>query len=149
MVAKKRTARKPTKRVSKRRAPQKRVRRATVVDAKTEAQRISSYLRALAAKKTAKGPKADPKVLARRIEAARATVHASTGITQLTAVQNLRNLEKRANNPVMNGTFDALETGFIQVAKSYSDRRGIEYGAWRAVGVDAGVLKKAGISRAK
>jgi hypothetical protein len=33
------------------------------------------------------------------------------------------------------------------VAKSYSAKKGISYGAWREFGVSPEVLKKAGISR--
>ena len=38
-------------------------------------------------------------------------------------------------------------TPFVQVAATYSARKGISYAAWRAVGVDAAVLNKAGIGR--
>ena len=41
----------------------------------------------------------------------------------------------------------SLEAKFVEVAAGYSTRKGISYGAWRAVGVDAAVLKKAGIGR--
>jgi len=37
----------------------------------------------------------------------------------------------------------------VEVAKSYSSRKGISYAAWREVGVEPAVLKKAGISRAR
>jgi hypothetical protein len=36
-----------------------------------------------------------------------------------------------------------LEERFVVAAKSYSDRRGISYAAWRELGVDPAVLKKA------
>ena len=41
-----------------------------------------------------------------------------------------------------------LEVGFIKVAKSYGQRKGIDYGTWREFGVSARVLKRAGIARA-
>jgi len=41
----------------------------------------------------------------------------------------------------------ALEADFVQVAASYSARKGISYTAWRELGVSADVLKRAGISR--
>jgi hypothetical protein len=41
----------------------------------------------------------------------------------------------------------ALENGFVAVGKSYSARQGISYATWREIGVDAAVLKRAGISR--
>ena len=41
----------------------------------------------------------------------------------------------------------AVEDAFVQVAKSYGERQGISYNAWREVGVPAPVLKRAGIGR--
>jgi len=41
----------------------------------------------------------------------------------------------------------SLEEEFVNVAAGYSSRQGISYAAWREVGVDASVLKRAGISR--
>jgi len=41
------------------------------------------------------------------------------------------------------------EKGFIEVASSYSERKGISYTAWRQVGVPAAVLKAAGIPRTR
>lgn len=43
----------------------------------------------------------------------------------------------------------SLERDFIEVAKAYSERRGISYTAWREVGVAAAVLREAGISRGR
>ena len=43
--------------------------------------------------------------------------------------------------------FEALEEAFIQVAAPYSRRDGISYEAWRAVGVEGGVIEAAGIRR--
>ena len=41
----------------------------------------------------------------------------------------------------------ALEAEFVKVAKSYGQRTGVSYAAWRAVGVAPAVLKAAGIAR--
>lgn len=40
----------------------------------------------------------------------------------------------------------ALEARFVAVAYHYGARRGICYAAWRAVGVDPAVLRRAGIN---
>jgi hypothetical protein len=40
-----------------------------------------------------------------------------------------------------------LENDFVEAAAAYSSRKGISYAAWRELGVDASVLKRAGISR--
>lgn len=42
-----------------------------------------------------------------------------------------------------------VERDFTRVARSYGDRNGITYAAWRQVGVDAKVLERAGIHKAE
>ncbi|HSJ26756.1 MAG TPA: hypothetical protein VLB67_00985 [Acidimicrobiia bacterium] len=44
---------------------------------------------------------------------------------------------------------DAIEKEFIEVASSYSDRKGITYSAWREAGVSAQTLREAGIARTR
>ena len=41
----------------------------------------------------------------------------------------------------------ALEDEFVDVASAYGESNGISYSAWRAVGVSAAILKRAGVSR--
>jgi hypothetical protein len=45
--------------------------------------------------------------------------------------------------------FTALEAAFIEHARSYSERKGISYSAWRESGVAADVLRRAGIARSR
>jgi len=45
--------------------------------------------------------------------------------------------------------FAALEAAFVEHARSYSERKGISYSAWRESGVAADVLRRAGIRRAR
>lgn len=61
---------------------------------------------------------------------------------RLDAEDSLAELESRED-------LDELEKGFVDVAKSYSERKGISYTAWRQSGVPAAVLKKAGIPRTR
>ena len=44
---------------------------------------------------------------------------------------------------------DLLEAAFVDVAKSYSKRKGISYSAWRQIGVPAEVLRRAGVPRTR
>jgi hypothetical protein len=44
---------------------------------------------------------------------------------------------------------DAVEKEFVEVAKSYSERKGITYSAWREAGVSAQTLRDAGIPRTR
>ncbi len=61
---------------------------------------------------------------------------------RLDAEDSLAELESRED-------LDELEKGFVDVAKSYSERKGISYTAWRQSGVPAAVLKKAGVPRTR
>lgn len=45
--------------------------------------------------------------------------------------------------------FGALEAAFVENARSYSERKGISYSAWREAGVPADVLRRAGIGRSR
>jgi hypothetical protein len=42
-----------------------------------------------------------------------------------------------------------LETAFVKIANRFGQNHGIEYHAWREAGVQAAVLKKAGIARTR
>ena len=42
-----------------------------------------------------------------------------------------------------------LEKDFIKVAKSYGQRKGLDYATWRSAGVSASVLQQAGITRTR
>ena len=63
-------------------------------------------------------------------------------------MQERRNLTRELETMSSGVDISALEADFIKVAKSYSQRQGISYATWRDVGVEAAVLKSAGISRA-
>jgi ABC-type phosphate transport system auxiliary subunit len=56
--------------------------------------------------------------------------------------QELKTIEDNSTDLVAE-----LQPDFIIAAKSYGERKGISYAAWREFGVPAAVLKAAGISR--
>ena len=62
-------------------------------------------------------------------------------------VQERLNLTSELANKDAAVDLAALEEGFTKAAKNYSERKGITYAAWREAGVDAAVLRKAGIRR--
>lgn len=54
-------------------------------------------------------------------------------------------IEKAIAEVASGDDLDALEKGFVEHAKSYSERKGVSYTAWRQAGVPAAVLREAGI----
>jgi hypothetical protein len=69
----------------------------------------------------------------------------------LLAAQEVRDLQARLA-PVSTATatdVKTLESAFVKVAKTFSEKRGIRWGGWRDAGVAGDVLNKAGIARTR
>jgi hypothetical protein len=121
--------------------------KAALAEGRVEGRVVRDYLEALRASKGKPGRKRTPDSVAKRLVAIDGELVGATAVQELELVQERFNLE--AELAAMGNKVDpsSLEAGFVKVAGSYSKRKGISYAAWRAVGVDATVLKKAGISR--
>ncbi|HSJ90481.1 MAG TPA: hypothetical protein VK917_00340 [Ilumatobacter sp.] len=108
---------------------------------------MRDYLEALRSSKPKRGRKRTPDSIKKRLdEIDRERVDASA-ITELQLVQERRDLTAELEAMGSSVDIDELEAAFVQVAKSYADRKGISYGSWRDVGVSATTLKRAGITR--
>lgn len=111
-----------------------------------EARAIKAYLEALGSRRP--GRPVTPESLQARIDRLDEKLGAEqdplkkVDLVQqrLDAVEALKRVEASAD-------LDALEEGFVDHARGYSERKGISYAAWREAGVPAGVLRKAGLSR--
>lgn len=62
-------------------------------------------------------------------------------------IQRRIDLEEQLNSVEDAPDSDALEKGFIDAVKEYSERKGLSYFAWREVGVPAAILRAAGMAR--
>ena len=69
-------------------------------------------------------------------------------LTRLQLVQERMNLQSAMGSTAEAVDVTSLEEDFVAAAKEYGERKGISYAAWREAGVDAAVLKRAGITRA-
>ncbi len=114
---------------------------------RTEGKAVRDYLEALRANKPKRGRKRTAETVQAQLEALDAELLDADPVKELQLVQKRMDLE--AELAGMGDTVDvaALEAAFVAVAKSYSERNGISYAAWRQVGVEAAVLKAAGIGR--
>jgi hypothetical protein len=115
---------------------------------RTEGAAVRSYLEALRNNKPKRGRKRTPESIAARLKAIDNALASASAIDELHLLQERRNLEAELASAGAKVDLAALEEAFVGVAKSYSDRQGIVYATWRDVGVDAAVLKRAGITRA-
>ena len=122
--------------------------KAALAQGRTESQAVRVYLEALRANKPVRGRKRTPESIGKRLAAIDAERATADAVKELRLVQERLDLEGEL--ATMGAVVDtsALEAAFVKVAKSYGQRTGVSYAAWRAVGVPAAILTTAGITRA-
>lgn len=109
---------------------------------------VRSYLEALEDNKPRRGRKRTPETIQKRIDRIAAELSEVSALKKLQLNQERIDLQaelEHISDPV---DLSALEAEFIEHAKTYGASKGVSYQAWRESGVDAAVLKNAGISRA-
>jgi hypothetical protein len=122
--------------------------KAAMAEGRVEGRVVREYLEALRNSKGKPGRKRTPESVARRIQAIEGELDGANPVRELELIQERFDLESELASMETKVDPATLEAGFTKVAGSYSKRKGITYAAWRAVGVEPSVLKKAGISRA-
>ncbi len=115
---------------------------------RNESAAVRHYLDALRDNKPKRGRRRTPDGIKARLAAIEEALATASSIEELHLKQERTNLRAELEAKSITVDVAALESGFVAVAKSYSTRQGISYSTWREIGVDAAVLKKAGISRA-
>jgi hypothetical protein len=121
--------------------------KAAMAAGRAESRAVSNYLEVMAANKPRRGRKRTAESINSRLETIAAEIDEADMLTRVNLVQERMNLLEELG--VMEEKIDLTEyeADFVKVAASYSERRGITYAAWRAIGVTPEVLRKAGISR--
>ncbi len=123
--------------------------KAALAAGRSEGKAVRDYLDVLRSTKPKRGRKRTSDSISKRLATIESEMATADPIRELKLVQE--RLDLQAELSKVGDTVDvaALETEFVKVAKGYSGRNGISYAAWRAIGVDAAVLKSAGIGRAE
>lgn len=107
-----------------------------------ESRAIREYLTALESK--IPGRPVTKESLESRLESTNLKLDAEDNpLNRVGLLQKKLDLEEELSE--LKVTVDVLEENFIKYAKSYSERKGISYTAWRDFGVPATTLKTAGI----
>ena len=123
--------------------------KAALAAGRTEGRIVREYLEAIRANRGKPGRKRTPESVARRLKAIDAELAAASPVRELELVQERIDLEQELSTMQTRVDPTTIESKFTSVAAGYSERKGITYAAWRAVGVEPGVLKKAGINRGR
>ena len=121
--------------------------KAALAKGRVEGRVVREYLEGLRATKPKRGRKRTAETVATRLETISAELESASPIDELLLVQERRDLRSELES--MSDILDMkqLEAEFVALAKSYSQSKQISYQSWRDVGVEASVLKAAGISR--
>jgi hypothetical protein len=123
--------------------------KAALAAGRAHGKAVRDYLEALESNKPRRGRKRTPETIQAQIDAAENALADASPLNRLKLIQQrmdlLATMEALSAPPV---DLDALEAKFVEVAASYGKSQGISYAAWREIGVDPAVLKKAGINRA-
>ena len=122
--------------------------KAALAQGRLEGRVVRDYLEGLRATKPKRGRKRTAETIKKRLDAIEVELASASPLDELLLVQERRDLEAELAAKSNAIDMDALESEFVNVAKSYSDSKSISYASWRDVGVPASTLKRAGISRA-
>ena len=121
--------------------------KAALAMGRNEGNAVRNYLEALRSNKPKRGRRRTRESIAGRLSAIDNELATADPMNELRLRQERRDLQAEMASLGAKVDITALENGFVAVGKSYSARQGISYATWREIGVDAAVLKRAGISR--
>jgi len=121
--------------------------KAALARGRVEGRIVREYLEGLRSTKPKRGRKRTPDTVNSRLAAITDELADASPMDELMLIQERRDLEAELER--MSNVIDikALENSFVEVAKSYADSKKISYQSWRDVGIEASVLKRAGITR--
>jgi hypothetical protein len=110
---------------------------------------VRRYLSTLDALRPGRGPKRAAEAVTNRLLKIDELLISADPISRLHLTQERIDLDAESIRLGNGAEADLreMESDFIKVAKSYGERTGVTYSAWRQVGVEADVLEKAGIVR--
>ena len=121
--------------------------KAALAEGRRQGKAVREYLEALEQTRPKRGRKRTPESIRKQLTDIEEQLDDAAPVKKLQMIQDRIDLEAELealeNKPDLTG----LEEAFVSAAKGYAERKSISYAAWREMGVDAAVLKRAGITR--
>jgi hypothetical protein len=114
-----------------------------------ESRVVRRYLEALEAHKPKRGRKRTPDTIEARLHQIEVRLPKADPLSRVHLAQERLNLESELAAKGNSVDLAPLEKEFVKAAPGYGERKGLTYSAWRAAGVDAKVLRRAGIARTR
>jgi uncharacterized protein YicC (UPF0701 family) len=122
--------------------------KAALAEGRDQGRAVRRYLEALEANKPRRGRRRSPESVKKRLDTIETEIATADPLRRVHLVQERSDLQAALEASESNVDLNQLEKEFVGAAGPYSERKGISYSTWREVGVPAGVLERAGISRA-
>lgn len=121
--------------------------KAALAEGRRQGKAVRDYLEALEQHKPKRGRKRTPESIRAQLNKIEGQLDDADPVKKLQLIQDRMDLQAELEASENKADLEGLEADFVGAAKGYSERKGISYAAWRELGVEAAVLKKAGINR--
>jgi hypothetical protein len=123
--------------------------KAALAVGRDEGRAVRRYLEALEAHRPRPGRKRTVESVQRQLNDTQQQLARTTGLDRVHLLQRRLDLERELTRMKEDSdvNLQELEAAFIDALPGYTARKHISYAAWREVGVEARVLRAAGISR--
>lgn len=121
--------------------------KAALAEGRRQGKAVRDYLEAVEQHRPKRGRKRTPESMRSQLERISDQLEDADPVKKLQLIQDRMDIEAELDAAENKPDLEALEADFVAAAKPYSERKGISYAAWRELGVEAAVLKKAGIKR--
>jgi hypothetical protein len=121
--------------------------KAALAQGRHESRVVREYLEALKSTKPKRGRKRTAESIQERLDKIESEISVADPLNELLLLQERRDLQEEFQALGSGADISSAETEFVKIALTYSNRRHISYATWREIGVEAAVLKKAGIPR--
>jgi hypothetical protein len=121
--------------------------KAALAEGRNQGRAVRRYLEALDRHRPKRGRKRTRDSIQRRLGRIEEELAAADPLKRLQLIQERLDLTTELEGFDTQVDLTGLEEDFVKAAAEYSTRKGISYAAWRELGVEPAVLKRAGIKR--
>jgi hypothetical protein len=121
--------------------------KAALAEGRNQGRAVRRYLEALDRHRPKRGRKRTRDSIQRRLGRIEEELAAADPLKRLQLIQERLDLTTELEGFDTQVDLSGLEEDFVKAAAEYSTRKGISYAAWRELGVEPAVLKRAGIKR--
>jgi len=121
--------------------------KAALAEGRNQGRSVRQYLEALDLHRPKRGRKRTKESMQKRLARIDADLPTADPLKRLQLIQERLDLNAELEALGTKVDLTGLEQEFVAAAGPYSSRKGISYAAWRELGVEPAVLKRAGISR--